>query len=91
MLVTMVSVLVGLLLVEGVVALGEYSRKGERSMGFGHRSYLAIGADAAARCGGAGAAQEHAPRDAARDEVAPTSQQEAENQIDIVHHIGELA
>ncbi|HVK01799.1 MAG TPA: hypothetical protein VM365_13050, partial [Gemmatimonadales bacterium] len=30
MLVTMVSVLVGLLLVEGVVAMGEYSRKGER-------------------------------------------------------------
>jgi hypothetical protein len=26
----MVSVLVGLLLVEGVVAMGEYSRKGER-------------------------------------------------------------
>jgi hypothetical protein len=30
MLVTMVSVLVGLLLVEGVVAMGEHSRKGER-------------------------------------------------------------
>jgi hypothetical protein len=30
MLVTMVSVLVGLLVVEGVVAMGEYSRKGER-------------------------------------------------------------
>jgi hypothetical protein len=30
MLVTMVGVLVGLLLVEGVVAMGEHSRKGER-------------------------------------------------------------
>ena len=30
MLATMVSVLVGLLLVEGVVAMGEYSRKDER-------------------------------------------------------------
>ena len=36
------------------------------------------------------AAQEHGTTaDVARDEVAPTSQQEAsENQIDIVHHIG---
>ncbi len=45
---------------------------------------------AALGAGGSLAAQEHGTTaDVARDEVAPTSQQEAsENQIDIVHHIG---
>jgi F-type H+-transporting ATPase subunit a len=65
-------------------------------MGFGRsltslRTMVAVALMLAALgAGGSLAAQEHGTTaDVARDEVAPTSQQEAsENQIDIVHHIG---